>query len=267
MDARLERLRAAAPAWFTPVPGLVGPALIGTARPARTVWAADGLDLCLTASPDAIRVGEATPGARLPRRCAERHIQADETFCLGLVRLPVGDRIEAGVWWDYLEQWLDLQSIADQTGVWPPDNALDHGDAGALQLQAIELARNLGLTEVCQRAQADLPSWLTDPKVRLVGRDERPINGRRVCPCGCTRRPRRPRPVLWRNCPRRAQIIELILLERRRRVALAEYWAGERRCGAKCCGTMLSCPLRSPGEFGADIGHADMGGRSRSARA
>jgi len=243
MDPRLEHLRATAPAWFTPSTA-AGPDLLGTARPRQTAWETQGLDLRLAPRWGAIQVGEASPGTHLPRRCAERHIQADQTFCLGLVRLPIGDRTDAEVWWAYLEQWLLLQSIAEQTGVWPPENALDHGEAGALQLRAVELAGELDLSDEYRRAHADHPSWITDPAVRLVDRDGRPFNGRRVCPDGCTRRARRPRPVLWRNCPHRSGIIELIMLERRRRAALAAYWKAEREQGGQCCGTMLSCPLR-----------------------
>lgn len=247
MPQRLVFLETTAPAWFTANPGSVPNALSGVARPADTAWSQDGLALILRPDGDRIAVSEPVPGTRLPGRCAERHIQMDRTFCLGLDALGAGSIDEARIWWAHLEQWLQLQSLAHETGLWPGAHALDHGHAGAWQQAAQRLADELGFSEEYRRAHAGLPSWITDPATRIAKDDGSPINGRAACPRGCAKtRGRRRKLVLWGECERRAAIARLVAMEIHRRRALDQYWESER--GQSCCGTMINCPLRPAAE-------------------
>lgn len=195
-------------------------------------------------------MGELVLGTCFPARCPERHIQYDETFCLGLRYITVEDADDAKQWWEQLRQFLRLQGVAERTGIWPPEHALDHGDAGKFHEQALAIASELGIDEEYKTARLNEPSWITDPNLRLLGRRDEPINGRAPCPRGCRDRcmaiGKRSRPMLRRNCDHRAKLLELVLLERKRRAALAEYWAHVRGQGIQCCGRMRSCELRQP---------------------
>jgi hypothetical protein len=242
MDPRLRRLAETVPDWFAIQN--VGGNLIGDALPRDTIWETSGIGLRIFPKPDRLGAAEVTPGTRLPVRCAERHIQADQTFCLGLDALPVETREDAEIWWAHMEQWLQVQSIAAQTGRWPAHHALDHGHAGELQRAAQNLAAELDLTEEYERAHAGKPSWITDSTLGIAFDDGKPMNGRMACPEGCTNGRRR-RPVLRRKCKKREGIARLVTLERERRRALDLFWASERLSVRGCCGTMLSCPLRA----------------------
>ncbi|ACG80259.1 conserved hypothetical protein (plasmid) [Phenylobacterium zucineum HLK1] len=242
MEPRLRRLAEAVPGWFA-IQNTDGD-IIGDAHPRDTIWEANGIRLRIFSRSDRLGAAEVTPGTLLPVRCAERHIQADQTFCLGLDALPVETGDDAKVWWTHMEQWLQVQSIAAQTGRWPAHHALDHGHAGELQLAAQNLAAELDLTEEYAQAHADKPSWITDRTLGIAFDDGKPMNGRLACPEGCTKGRRR-RPVLRRKCKKRAGIARLVALERERRRALDQFWASERLLGRGCCGTMLSCPLRT----------------------
>lgn len=247
MPHRLVFLETKAPTWFTVEPRSVPDALCGVARPTDTAWSQDGLALVLRPDGGRIAVSEPIVGTQLPDRCAERHIQMDQTFCLGLDALGAGSVDEAQIWWAHLEQWLQLQSLAHETGLWPDAHALDHGHAGEWQQAAQRLADELGFSEEYRRSHAGLPSWITDRTTRIAQADGSPINGRAACPLGCTKtRGRRSKPVLWGECDRRAEIARLVAMEAHRRRALEQYWESER--GAPCCGTMINCPLRPANE-------------------
>lgn len=242
-DSRVQLLADASPAWFQRSSG--PDPLIGLARAPDTKWASDGL--LIRVGVDAfgsLRVGEDVPGTRLPKRCAERHIRGDQTFCLGLNALPITDPDEAAVWWLRLGQYLHLQSIADSNGFWPVGHSRDHGDAGKSHDQAINLATKLGLLPEYEAAHDDEPSWITDFRLHLVDEAGDPINGRAPCPLGC-RHPRKcTRAVHRRKCGFRTDLIELVRLEARRRAELAAYWEAERKAGTICCQSMDRCPLR-----------------------
>ncbi|WP_363315122.1 E2 domain-associated cysteine-rich protein [uncultured Agrobacterium sp.] len=235
-------LAANAPSWFE-VERQGHQKLIGVAKVPQTPWAGGGLRLSI----DGVRsphVGEETPGTALPARCPERHLQEDRTFCVGLRRLEVDGPDAADRWWEQLRQWIRCQGVAERTGVWPPNQALDHGEAGVHHERALELARSIGLEEEYAAAWLGEPSWITDPDLRIVDRRGGPSNGRVPCPRGCRRLASRNAPILRRKCARRGEIARLVWLERLRRKSLDEYWRHVRASGTKCCGTMLTCPLR-----------------------
>lgn len=213
-----------------------------TARVEETVWRDCGLVLLIRAGLR-LDVGEQVPGTKLPRRCSERHIQKDSTFCLGLHPISVDSQLGAESWWENLRQYLWLQSVAHQTGVWPFMHYLDHGRAGDHHEVALNLASQLGMQAEYDAAYEGKPSWITDPRIRLADKTGRLINGRAPCPRGCLH-PLSSVPKLRRNCSRRDDIARLAYHERKRRDELASFWKEEIRAGTLCCGTMRDCPLR-----------------------
>ena len=254
MSKPASPLVSRAPDWFEMVStGASG--LVGIARIPGTVWSGSGVELAIT-DLDKPKVGEAIPGTVFPARCPERHIQGDKSFCVGLRKIEIWSDEAADQWWEQLRQYVVCQSIAHQTGVWPPEHSLDHGAAGLHHERCLILASELGLDEAYAAARLDEPSWITDPDLRLTDRSGRPINGRGPCPLGCRTRSRPSRLVVRRKCAKRGLILELVVEEARRRTALEQYWKNERIIGTRCCGTMLSCKLRvlTGGAESSDIG-------------
>lgn len=241
IDPRLVHLQRACPAWFS-IERVAGDELLGIARPHGTGWAESGVPLRMTAG-FWVTAGETQPGAVFPARCPERHIQVDRTFCLGLAPVQPSSPATAEQFWEQLRQYLFCQHVAELTGVWPPAHALSHGDAGEHHERALAIAAELGLTDEYDRARLDEPSWITDRTIRVVSASGTPLNGRAACPRGC-RHTRRPyRPILRRNCKRRALVVELVLCERRRRHELTRYWEDAIADGERCCGRMKTCGL------------------------
>lgn len=189
-------------------------------------------------------VGELRPGTALPARCPERHIQHDQTFCVGLRPITITTTREANDWWRQLEQYLRCQGAAQSTHVWPPNHALDHGGAGIHHERALKIAAELEITEEYLSARLDEPSWITSRDIRLLDKRDRPINGRAPCPRGCRVKGRPAHAVLRRNCPRRSKLLALVIEERKRRHELKRYWDFVKTQGVVCCGTMRDCPLR-----------------------
>lgn len=216
-------------------------ALEGHAHVEGTLGAAAGVALHI-AGHRIPNVREQVPGTQFPSRCPERHIQSDQTFCLGLCKLDVSSDIDAQQWWEQLRQYLVCQSVAERTGIWPPGHALDHGDAGASHARAVAISAELGISEQYAAARLGEPSWITGREVRLFGKDGKPINGRAPCPLGC--RGRRGRVKLRRECKRRELVLELVRAEAQRRKQLAAYWDDVRALGTVCCGRMRQCELK-----------------------
>jgi hypothetical protein len=233
-------LKAACPLWFEE-PRLSDEGdLCGVARVEETKWRTSGIALKIRKQ--SLTVGEEIPGTALPFRCAERHIQADHTFCTGLDPICVDGAVTAWLWWERLRQYLWLQSVAAQTGVWPDRHYLDHGLAGNFHQAALRTADKLDLQDEYDAAYDNEPSWITDPRIRLTDRKGMAINGRAACPLGC-KHGRSDAPKLRRSCSRRRDIANLAFAERSRRNELNRYWEGELNSGAVCCGSMRDCPL------------------------
>lgn len=237
----LTALLLARPHWFE-ISSFQTEAIVGTARVEQTIWRQQGVRLQIKAGAQ-LEVAEELPGTFLPSRCAERHIQTDHTFCLGLRPIQVADSATAFAWWDSLRQFLWLQSVAAQTRVWPAQHYLDHGQAGFFHEAALEVAEKLNLLEEYEVAYEGGPSWITDAAIRLADKQGRPINGRASCPKGC-RSWRKGNAILRRDCPKREGLALLSHYERRRRLELTRYWEEELTSGVVCCGSMRDCPLR-----------------------
>jgi hypothetical protein len=225
VTAPLELLAQAAPDWFV-AQAQDAQRLVGTAR--VEPWLAPGLELAIRAAASPT-VGEAVPGTLLPKACPERHIQGDQTFCLGLRRSAITTLKAAEVWWSDLSQFLACQAIAQATGLWPPRNALDHGEAGGFHLRALQVAQRLDVEEAYWEAYFGQPSWITSTGLGLLGERGR-VGARRL------RKPKTPRGHTERNL-----LLELVIAERRRRRAMARYRQYAKTCGVTCCGGMREC--------------------------
>lgn len=197
--------------------------------------------------PDGVLAYEAVVGILLPGACPERHINADGSFCLGLDKetYPTAPH-RASVWWELLHNFLKLQHAASRSKSWPPRQALSHGNAGAHQLKAIEAAKQLGIEEQYLQMLEGEPSWISNRYLRAQKGGSRLCNGKRPCPKGCKRK--NGAPVLRRACDKRELIAALILHERRRRKAEADFWKDWIGSGRVCCGTMRNCPLATLAE-------------------
>lgn len=110
MKSALRYLADAAPVWFF-VDKLSSDALLGSARVSKTPWEKNGLRLHIFGNPKP-KAREEVPGTDLPIRCPERHIQGDQTFCLGLRYIDVRCADDAVQWWEQLRQYLACQGVA-----------------------------------------------------------------------------------------------------------------------------------------------------------
>jgi hypothetical protein len=248
LDRRLRLLLGCKPNWFS-VAEKAGARVAGAAD--IEVNALDSItryDLEIVGHRDAIRVREIEGTARLPGRCAERHIEFDGWFCLGLhAGSGIGDRRAAATWWERLHKFLRLQRSATRNGVWPDRYALAHGQAGVHHQAALSIATELGIDDEYEALLLSRPSRLSAGLPLLMSKADRYKNGRAACPCGCA--PVKGRPRLRRNCPWLRSVLPLLVEERQRRRKLDAFWADARSSGAICCGTMKSCPLRPATEL------------------
>lgn len=214
--------------------------LCGFAGHPETIWRRAMLSLTIFARGKSAAVRE-TESVRLPDWCPELHLNADRTFCLGLESLPITDEAHARQWWADLEVHLKLLSTAVRTRVWPLHSGLAHGDAGRLQSEAQLLSECLSLREDYDCALAGEPNWIADLDMSRVSNNGRRLPSARACPCGCKRK--NGVAFSWSRCPTRRKVDRLILLERARRLALAEFWQACRDHGKTCCHRMRDCPL------------------------
>lgn len=184
---------------------------------------------------------ETVPGTKLPRVCYDRHIQPGGYFCLGLnAGRLVQDAAMAKNWWSNLSEFLRIQAVATGTGRWPRTMELDHGEAGEHHQRALTAAAALGVSEEYELALIGQPSWTT----KLLSRNgERVLNSRAPCPVGCT--DRKGRSLLRCECCSKRTLMELLRSERKRGVALRQFWESVRKDkDMVCCRTMIDCPIR-----------------------
>lgn len=203
---------------------------------------------------DVITVSERKIGGTLPTCCPERHINPDGTFCTGL-RSGQGITAEtAPAWWDKLHAFALCQETAGETGFWPSEAQLSHGEAGEVELMAENAADQLGLRAAYREAVAFNTGIIASGVTKVDAKTGTLRNGRSACVCGRT--DRRGRILLRRDCHR----IGLgcpIALEYRRRLMVELYWRSLRG-HVTCCGTMQECPLRKATD-GADTTTAAQG--------
>ena len=227
MIAAINFLLAAAPDWFT-VQSRTASQVRGDA--AHGPWTTRPLDLMiLSASCPVVR--ETQPGTRFPAFCPDRHIQGDRTFCVGLRRRPVDSLRRAREWWADLDQYLACQAIAEATRLWPPQNALDHGQAGLYHQRALKLAERLGIIDTYLDAYFDQPSWITSTGLTKLGERKVRLTGPVIARAPAVKGGRKGRLLL----------LELVMVERARRKALKAYKAVIANGNQPCCGAMRDC--------------------------
>jgi E2 ubiquitin ligase family protein len=193
---------------------------------------------------DAVTVSEREIGSTLPPCCPERHINPDGSFCTGL-RAGEGITAEtAPAWWDKLHAFALCQETAAETGFWPSEAQLSHGEAGKVELVAENAADQLGLRAVYREAVAFDSGLIASGLRKINAKTGTMRNGRSVCVCGRT--DRRGRILLRRDC-HRSGLGCPIVFEHRRRVLVEEYWRSLRG-HVTCCGTMQACPLGKTGD-------------------
>jgi hypothetical protein len=185
-----------------------------------------------------IVVVERPVGSTLPACCPERHINSDGSFCVGLhAGEDITDETAPG-WWAKLHTFILCQETATETGFWPSEAQLSHGEGGEVELAAERAADQLGLLSAYREAVAfdtgPIASGLAkiNPKTGLLR------NGRSACICGHS--DRSGNILLRRECHQRGCPI---VLEHRRRVEVANFWRSMR--GQTCCRTMQHCPLKA----------------------
>ena len=148
----------------------------------------------------AVTVSEREIGSTLPACCPERHINPDGTFCTGL-RAGEGINAEtAQAWWDKLHAFAFCQETAAETGSWPSEAQLSHGEAGAVELAAENAADQLGLRTVYREAVAFDIGLIASGLSKVDAKTGILRNGRSACVCGRT--DRRGRILLRRDCHR-----------------------------------------------------------------
>ena len=240
----LDLLWKTVPGWFV-FPNRRPEQLCGFAGHPETIWRRAMLSLQIFAHGNSAAVRESEP-LRLPDWCPELHLNADRTFCLGLDSIAIVDESHARQWWADLEVHLKLLSTAVRTRVWPLHSGLAHGDAGRFQSEAQLISDLVGLREDYDCALAGEPNWIADLEMTAVSRMGHRLPSARACPCGCRRKTGAA--FSWTRCPRRRKVDRLILLERARRFALAEFWQICRDRGGACCRRIRDCPLLSQAE-------------------
>jgi hypothetical protein len=208
-----------APDWATFEPD--GDGILVAAQPPHPSGRPGRLYHLRVSASDRLSVAEAVPGTQLPRRCPERHVNFDGSFCLGLE--PFGCTAdEVDDFWAKLRSYLLCQQYADARGQWPTGRWLSHGDAARHQLAAEAAAERAGLASRYRRALEFGIGRLAGP---LPQTD---LSSRTLAP----------------KSQRRLAIEELIAAETKRRAAEAAFAEGYAFVGVRCCGTMHVCPLR-----------------------
>lgn len=208
------------------------------------------------------RVTENRAKALLPECCVERHINADATFCLHFDSTkPILNSEKAIMWWISLGDYLSHQDYSSKRRKWPMHAQLSHGDAAIAQLQMEKLADPLGWKEELLSSIFRGSGWLAGGLTRRTKDKFGLINVRTPCPRGCRKKhypyrtqacerqhcvegcKKRHDPILRVDCPYRATVEELVLVEYLRRQAEEKVIESLRSQGVKCCGTMDGCPL------------------------
>jgi hypothetical protein len=193
---------------------------------------------------DEIKLSERSLGSTLPACCPERHINPDGSFCIGL-RAGEGITDEtAPAWWKKLHAFALWQETAAETGFWPSEAQLSHGEAGEMELAGEDAADQLGLRAVYREAVAFDTGFIATGVSRINAKTGMLRNGRSACICGRT--DRRGRTLLRRDCH---GLGCPIVFEHRRRAMVDEYWRTLRGRVA-CCGTMRECPLNDGKSIG-----------------
>lgn len=168
-------------------------------------------------------------------------MNSDGTFCLGLnAGSAITDAAKAQAWWKKLGVFLTCQETASETRNWPPRIEISHGRAGETEIQAENVAEQLGLLREYQLAVREDRGPIAQAVGRIRKTTGRLVNGRAACICG--RKHRTGESFLRRDCWK-ANWPCLAMMEKQRRTEEHQFW--KALIGRQpCCGTMDDCPLK-----------------------
>lgn len=205
-----------------------------TAQPERAGGVKTRLySLVAAESGSEVCIRERNPGTALPPYCPQRHINANATFCLGLVAgKGIRSPDKADEWWRKLQLFLSCQEAAQRNGVWPPSFQLSHGDAGEVQVVAELLATRLGLKdEYTSAVELGSGRIATDAKNFETARN---VYSADRFFCSCPMSSSVTCHIVRYEC--------LVKLEQLRKQSEAQFWRFNAH--KECCNTMKECPLR-----------------------
>jgi hypothetical protein len=199
------------------------------------------------------------PPYRLPRACAERHINQGGTFCLGWESGGPREIVDEGgarAFWGELNRFLQDQLVASKIGKWPdPQNARAHGNAAASQDQAERLAAQLGAGFLRDLKRGTLTvridrRWREErwellrgsEKIARMRKGGKTLSALRApCPCDGSKAGR----IDVGACGNHAELLaQLTVSIYRWRTQHAAFIREALADGQQCCGTMEFCELR-----------------------
>jgi len=252
----IDRLRETIPAWCTVKPQVTGTleftaySKLPSGAPGRQY------NLRVMETKSGLEVSEAAHAKILPSCCVERHINHDGTFCIFLGSTEtLSDKNSAINWWKGLKQFLSDQEYAKNKKKWPAHRSMSHGRAAEIQLRMEKIALENNWTKEVLSGMFRSTGWLGQSNIRIRN-DEMRSNQRSPCPRGCknyhengirkkcaSNCNKKHSAILLIDCPNKAAINELSVLEVKRRKLECYYINEIQRSGIKCCGTMKDCQL------------------------
>lgn len=187
----------------------------------------------------------------LPKFCPNRHINADGSFCLGIL-----DHWDVEEWIETLKEFLQAQLFCNDHKKWSKNyKQWSHGDAAKYQLYVEELLKTINLKDLGLNLNS---LHLLSVENRLFKENyfhiyhknklifmgtEKKIHCKRQS-CICTPYGRRKHVTLGRCSKRCAEIILKILInENLRKSEELVFWNKIKGSKLKCCGTMETCEL------------------------
>ncbi|EOW2135803.1 TPA: E2 domain-containing protein [Stenotrophomonas maltophilia] len=213
--------------------------------------------LAIAIAGEHVSAQEAPGHHQLPQFCPDRHINPNQSFCLGWGESKPGhiiDEAAARQWWSTVYRFLAHQISANVRRVFPgAENGRAHGDAAKHQAIAEQAAECLG-PEFKAAAQAGLLEVRQDGRpgkhrlelwrgkrllARVSLRSNTLLSGRLACPCG--RHPER----ATADCVDHAEALVTFVLERHRCLLADRAFLDQcAAAGMVCCGTLETCGLR-----------------------
>ncbi|WP_185816380.1 E2 domain-containing protein [Xanthomonas sp. SS] len=236
-------------------PGATGGLVdISVTRPGGTVRA---FKLHLTIAGEHVFAREAPDHHLLPKFCPDRHINHDQSFCLGWGDgnpSRIIDEVAARQWWATVYQFLTHQASANARGVFPgAENGRAHGDAAKHQAIAERAAERLGaefkaaasmgnflVREDVRPNKHRLELWRANRLVARVSLRSKTLLAERLpCPCGSS-----PECEID-TCSDHAEALATFILEQHRCVVADKAYLDQcAAAGDICCGTLEECGLR-----------------------
>lgn len=238
---KLDLLRSKIPEWFSATSDDGADTILGTAT-IEDDQAIEKLvcDLVIKGGHE-ITVAEQRRGEKFPFRCSERHIQYDGTFCIGY-RVPVyvENLHRAEIWWELLRVFLTLQRIAAKFGMWPPQQAMSHGDAAPYHIRAESAAKELGIEHEYIEMLQGANKWFSTGEYSVM--ENGGLKGAADLGCPISSCEHAAATITINECCKLHHVRELLDAERSRQIYEKSFW--DNREDEECCGTMLRCPLR-----------------------